>query len=99
MRNLLVIIICFSFSNLIWAQQRAITDTGDTVLLFQDGTWKFQEKVPEGGLKSAVATTAIATPMIKVDSSREAETEAVEILYELSPRLVRYFGENSQSAV
>ena len=38
-KNILVLIFLF-FVNFIQAQQNAITETGEQVILYKDGTWK-----------------------------------------------------------
>lgn len=44
MRILVVSVYLFFFASLFHAQQRAVTDTGESVLLNTDGTWKHLEK-------------------------------------------------------
>ncbi|MFO8022220.1 MAG: hypothetical protein R6U65_07125 [Perlabentimonas sp.] len=41
MRNLILISIILLSSQLAIAQINAITETGDEVMLYQDGTWKY----------------------------------------------------------
>ena len=45
-KNILVVISLF-FVSFIQAQQNAITETGEQVILFKDGTWKYQNEEEE----------------------------------------------------
>jgi hypothetical protein len=44
MRAIIVAAILFFSSDLIYAQIKAVTETGDEVILYQDGTWKYLNK-------------------------------------------------------
>ncbi len=44
MKRTLLLLISLFFVNLIQAQQRAVTETGEEVILFEDGTWKYQNE-------------------------------------------------------
>ena len=44
MKGTLLLLISLFFVNLIQAQQKAVTETGEEVILFEDGTWKYQNE-------------------------------------------------------
>ena len=44
MKRTLLLLISLFFVNLIQAQQKAVTETGEEVILFEDGTWKYQNE-------------------------------------------------------
>lgn len=94
--HLLVLFILLSISHFSNAQIRATTESGNKVLLFDDGTWKYEEK----SISAEPAAKVVAVPAaekvvneVKVDKSRNIKTEATTMFYTQSPRLVRYFGE------
>ena len=43
MKKIIITLICMFCFNTFHAQQNAITETGQEVILFEDGTWKYQE--------------------------------------------------------
>ena len=43
MRTFILFVCLFSFASVFQAQQRAVTDTGEEILLKADGTWKYPE--------------------------------------------------------
>jgi len=92
MRRLVSLVLVLSTIQFSQAQEKAITSKGDTVLLYEDGSWKYQVHTPKAALLS---TAIVADPTIKVDSTRQITTDNVEILFAASPRLMRYFGENA----
>lgn len=44
MKGKLLLLISLFFVNLLQAQQKAVTETGEEVILFEDGTWKYQSE-------------------------------------------------------
>tara|TARA_B100000700_G_C14845173_1_gene761200 strand:+ start:222 stop:854 length:633 start_codon:yes stop_codon:yes gene_type:complete len=44
MKRTLLLIISLFFINLIQAQQKAVTETGEEVILFENGTWEYQNE-------------------------------------------------------
>lgn len=44
MKKATVSILCLFIFNLAQAQQKAVTETGDEVILFENGTWKYQNE-------------------------------------------------------
>ena len=75
-----------------FAQIRATTESGNKVLLFDDGTWKYDETRKEVA-SSAIAAVVAESATLQIDSSREISTDPVELFYASSPRLVKFFGE------
>ncbi|GET34700.1 hypothetical protein PbJCM13498_35630 [Prolixibacter bellariivorans] len=86
------------------AQIRATTASGNKVLLFPNGTWKYDEgqlvkdTLPNSATQSQTAvapvvTTAPASWSMKIDSSRVDSTMKEQIIDVSSPRLARFFGE------
>jgi len=87
------------------AQIRATTAAGNKVLLFPNGTWKYDEgqttidTLPNPNpqpQQAAVAPTPAAAPAswsMKIDSSRVDSTLKEQIINVSSPRLARFFGE------
>ena len=76
-----------------FSQIRATTESGNKVLLLDDGTWKYEEQnVPDNS--SVVSTAAIATvAVVSIDSSKSEASDPEELFYGESARLVKYFGE------
>ena len=44
MKRITLVIICLSLISVVRAQQKAVTETGEEVILFEDGTWKYQNE-------------------------------------------------------
>ncbi|MFD2698492.1 hypothetical protein ACFSQ0_10850 [Mesonia sediminis] len=44
MREISLLIICFFTIGITKAQQKAVTETGDQVILYDDGVWKYQDE-------------------------------------------------------
>lgn len=99
MLRLSSLLVLLLFTQLCFAQVRATTESGNKVLLFEDGTWKYEEKKATSVAKETTVAkeTVIAVPVvlssIAIDSTKEFETETTELFNTPSPRLVRYFGE------
>lgn len=89
--RLILLAALISFVNFSFAQIRATTESGNKVLLFDNGTWKYEERVAEAAEPEVVTATLATT--IAVDSARTYQTEPEDLFYLPSPRLVRYFGE------
>ena len=93
LRTLIVIIFLLSIIQLVVAQVRATTESGNKVLLFNDGTWQYEEKLVDSEEQSALTAGANAAT-IDIDSSRVFATNPEDLFYLPSPRLVRFFGES-----
>ncbi len=94
LRSLFLIVLMLAFTKLSLAQVRATTESGNSVLLFDDGTWKYEEKTIDTAENSALTTGIVAVATIDVDSSITYATKPKDLFYLPSPRLVRYFGES-----
>lgn len=92
MTRLLLLVAVLFISEYTFAQVRATTESGNKVLLFDNGTWKYEEKsiAPVEETKAVVAAPIVFTA---VDSTREITTSYTELFYLTSPRLERFFGE------
>ena len=75
------------------AQVRATTESGNKVLLFDNGTWKYDEQKVNTADKSAGAVAVVGVAAIAIDSSKVTAAKPKDLFYLPSPRLVRYFGE------
>lgn len=89
--RLILITLLIAFVNLSFAQVRATTESGNKVLLYDNGTWKYEEKVVEAA--EPVAATDMLATAIAIDSVRTYQTEPEDLFYLPSERLVKYFGE------
>lgn len=89
--RLILLALSIAFVNLSFAQIRATTERGNKVLLYDNGTWKYEEKVAKAA-EPEVVTATIATGIV-VDSARTYQSEPEDLFYLPSPRLVKYFGE------
>jgi hypothetical protein len=90
MRLRLTLLFLFTvLANFSIAQIRATTESGNKVLLYDNGTWKYEEKVAEAAEPVVVAVSAA----ISVDSTKTYQTEPEGLFYLPSPRLVKYFGD------
>ncbi len=94
LRTLFLIVCILSFSKLSFAQVRATTESGNKVLLFDNGTWQYEEKLVNAVEKADVPVAVVVAATIVVDSSKTVATEPIDLLYLPSPRLVKYFGES-----
>ncbi|MCY1723313.1 hypothetical protein OU798_23385 [Prolixibacteraceae bacterium Z1-6] len=93
MRRLFVLVSLIFFTQLSFAQVRATTETGNKVILFDNGTWKYEEKTVTQETPALTVVTIPSVPSVAVDSTREIETKPVSYLRLPSPILERYFGE------
>ncbi len=80
LRNLLLLVL-FLNPLVLMAQLEAVTTEGKTVLLFENGTWKYKDE--------AVTINEFKTDL---NSNFSGESEMVELFYANSQRLVKYFG-------
>ncbi|WP_297087717.1 hypothetical protein [uncultured Draconibacterium sp.] len=93
MNRLHLIILLLFFTNVAKSQVRATTESGNKVLLFDDGTWKYEEKKLTSSVTEIAAVSPEIQPVLKIDSLKELSTEETELFYAESKRLSRYFGE------
>lgn len=90
--QIFLILIMLIIVNSSIAQIRATTESGNKVLLFDDGTWKYDEQSVNTEEKAVITAGGLVT--IKIDSSKEVSTKPSEIFYGPSPRLVKFFGKS-----
>lgn len=85
------------FAQLASAQVRATTASGNKVLLFDDGTWKYDETKASATTPAKEVQKVVVAPVlmanVEIDASREIIQPFTEFLYMPSKRLARYFGE------
>jgi len=94
LRTLIAIVVIHAFANLSFAQIRATTESGNKVLLFDNGTWQYEEQLINAAEKSTLTAKAVAVATLDVDSSKTFATDPEDLFFLPSPRLVRYFGES-----
>lgn len=96
MLRYILLVAVLAISQISFAQVRATTESGNKVLLFDNGTWKYEEKtVATANEELAVAVVAAPALIttVEVDATREITTPFTEFFYMPSKRLERYFGE------
>lgn len=93
MLRLLVFIVLLTCTLPGFSQVRATTESGNKVLLFDNGTWQYEENNLDATAIETTVAAGVVGASIVVDSTRDTETEWEEIFYLPSPRLVKYFGE------
>lgn len=86
------------------AQIRATTETGNHVILYENGTWSYEE-TPINRPVSAPETVDLEGSVIQgektqqidisINKAKNAETEKVTLFDVASPKLARYFGETN----
>lgn len=93
LRTFFLFVFIIAFSKFSYAQVRATTESGNRVLLFDNGTWQYEEKLASTTEITLLTTSAIVAATIEIDSSKTMATEPEDLFYLPSPRLVKYFGE------
>ena len=94
LRTVYLAILILTVVNFSLAQIRATTESGNKVLLYDNGTWVYEEKSITKKKDSALETGAVIAATFDVDSTREYATDREELFYLPSPRLVKFFGES-----
>ncbi len=92
-RTLFLIALLLAAGKFSFAQVRATTESGNKVVLYDNGTWQYEEKSVDNSEVVAVVTEVIAVAAITIDSSRTFATDPMELFYLPSPRLTKFFGE------
>ena len=90
-----LVISLFALTQVSNAQMRAVTEKGDTVLLYANGTWQFGNDSIDSASNSKSSKNSLV-PIIVIDSTKEVKSEMYELLYALSPRLERFFGKSGK---
>ncbi len=93
MSRLFLIVLLLASFQLSIAQIRATTESGNKVLLFDDGTWQYEEKVVAKVEKKAFKDGVVVATPVKVNATKDTSTELKELFYLASPRMQKYFGE------
>ena len=94
MNRFILLLSLVAWAQLSGAQVRATTESGNKVLLFDDGTWKYEEKkIASSASSTTVPVAGNAIAKVEVDETKDIKSEEEIVLYRQSARLVRYFGE------
>ena len=84
MKRAAILLFCFVSITMAHAQQMAVTQTGEQVILFDDGTWTYQDK-------DALTETEIQTNSTKfikdVNSTFLIKSEKVDVGFWLNPKI------------
>ncbi|MBK3519326.1 DUF3157 family protein [Carboxylicivirga marina] len=78
---------------------KAITQHGETVVLYENGTWKYEKDVQNNATEAVSSSTTpsappvVAVAAIEIDANKEATSEKVELCNAVSKKLSRFFGE------
>lgn len=99
MKHLFILIVLLSATVSISAQTvKAITQYGETVVLFENGTWKYEKDLQTNAstanaMVPAAVAPAITTSSITIDNTKEVTSEKIELFNAVSKKLARFFGE------
>lgn len=99
MKHLFILIVLLSATVSISAQTvKAITQYGETVVLFENGTWKYEKDLQTNAstanaMVPAAVASAITTSSITIDNTKEVTSEKIELFNAVSKKLARFFGE------
>ncbi len=94
LRTLFVFVLLLAITERNFAQVRATTESGNKVLLFDNGTWKYEENATVQAETTAAVAEVAAVAAIAIDTTRIFATVPEQLFYLPSPRLVKYFGES-----
>ncbi|MCU4177513.1 hypothetical protein [Carboxylicivirga sp. N1Y90] len=78
------------------AQEKAVTESGKTVILFDNGTWQYEEALKQAVSKLEDTTaplSAAAVSTLAIDNTVDKKSERSELFYEVSPKMAKYFGD------
>lgn len=93
-KNILVLISLF-FVNYIQAQQTAVTETGEQVILFKDGTWKYQNE--EKQTETEIPTNSIAFKK-EAESTFLLKSNKVNVGFWINPKMWTFKKGNEKDA-
>lgn len=94
MLRLLTLVVLLAFTQISFAQIGATTESGNKVLLFENGTWQYAEKTMAKNVRETqVAAMPAMASFVEIDSTREITSDYQELFYVPSPILSRFFGE------
>jgi hypothetical protein len=70
---------------------KAITQHGETVVLFDNGTWKYEKD-----LQDSITSAKTSLPLtITIDSNKEVTSDKTDLFNAVSKKLARFFGEEN----
>lgn len=76
---------------------KAITQHGETVVLYDNGTWKYEKDITteqSSTVEQAQPTKNITKGALVIDNTKEATSEKIELFNAVSKKLSRFFGED-----
>ena len=65
---------------------KAITQHGETVVLFENGTWKYEKELQDsiGSAKTSMQATIPSPPKITIDNNKEVTSDKIVIFNAVS---------------
>ncbi|WP_430817361.1 hypothetical protein [Carboxylicivirga sp. RSCT41] len=82
---------------------KAITQHGETVVLYENGTWKYEKDVNQSNSTQINTTSpatvtvpvapAVAVAKVEIDASKDVTAEKIEIYNAVSKKLSHFFGD------
>jgi hypothetical protein len=95
MNKSILVLISLFFVNFIQAQQTAVTETGEQVILFKDGTWKYQNE--EKQTETEIPTNSIAFKK-EAESTFLLKSNKVNVGFWLNPKMWTFKKGNEKDA-
>ncbi len=99
MKHLLILFV-LSLATLSTSAQtiKAITQHGETVVLYENGTWKYEKDLQNEPVSPNVAAAVVpvaptAPATIVIDNSKELTSDKTDLFNAVSKKLARFFGE------
>ncbi len=100
MKHLILIIAALALLSSAKGQNiKAITQHGETVVLYENGTWKYEKDLQDGSNSQATIVPGTSTPKaatvttLTIDKSKEVTSDRIELCNAVSKKLSRFFGE------
>lgn len=74
---------------------KAITQHGETVVLFENGTWKYEKELQDSitSAKTPIPVTVLSLPPTTIDNNKEVTSDKTTLFNAVSNKLARFFGE------
>ncbi|TRX66132.1 hypothetical protein [Carboxylicivirga sp. M1479] len=94
--TLLFLALLSSYTTTIAQTVKAITQHGETVVLYENGTWKYEKDVQLNNTPAttpAVVAEAAVLTDITIDNTKEVTSEKQEVFNAVSKKLSRFFGD------
>jgi hypothetical protein len=95
MNKSILVLISLFFVNFVQAQQTAVTETGEQVILFKDGTWKYQNE--EKQTETEIPTNSIAFKK-EAESTFLLKSNKVNVGFWLNPKMWTFKKGNEKDA-